>query len=473
MDDEFPLHPHFPVFFAALGAAFGAIGRVLVCLDEEFEILHASHPTADLVGQEVADSLPGRPVAEVLGQELFGRAGTMRQALLRGERQEGWRATVETPRGRRQVSVTGAPLDIVPESPCDPRVRYLVVMRPVEKDPWAGTSAPTVFEGMVARSPEMLRLFELIETLEGSDATVLVTGESGTGKEVIARAIHARSSRRDGPFVAVNCGALPDQLLQSELFGHVRGAFTGAVRDRGGRFELAEGGTLLLDEIGDTSPQLQVELLRVMQERTYERVGESRSRTADVRIVAATHKNLALAVEQGEFRKDLYYRLRVVPVEIPPLRDRREDIAPLAQHLLARVGGRHGRQLRFSPDALRALLPLDWPGNVRQLENALEYAVAVCRGQTVHLGDLPPEVRAEARAAADGERLASFAPAPASQPPPSVPSARAPAPGVGGGERERIVAALEASHWRREEAARALGISRTTLWRKMRELGIR
>ena len=472
MNDDFPLHPHFPVFFAALGAAFGAIGRILVCLDEEFEVLHASTPTADLVGEEVADSLPGRAIADVLGQELFGPAGTMRQALLRGERQEGWRATVETPEGRRQVSVTGAPLDIVPESPCDPRVRFLVVMRPVEKDPWAGTSAPTVFEGMVARSPEMLRLFELIDTLEGSDATVLITGESGTGKEVIARAIHARSSRRDGPFVAVNCGALPDQLLQSELFGHVRGAFTGAIRDRGGRFELAAGGTLFLDEIGDTSPQLQIELLRVMQERTYERVGESRSRTADVRIVAATNKNLVRAVEEGEFREDLYYRLRVVPVEIPPLRERREDVAPLAQHLLARVCGRHGRQLRFSPDALRALLPLDWPGNVRQLENALEYAVAVCRGQTIHLGDLPPEIRAEARAAADGERLAEMG-LPARGVAPAGAKAPVALPVPADGERERIVAVLEACRWRREEAARELGISRTTLWRKMREFGIK
>jgi len=470
VDKDFPLHPHFPVFFAALGAAFGAIGRVLVCLDEEFDILHCSHPTADLVGEEAAEALPGQAIAGLLGEELFGPSGTMRLALLRGERQEGWRATVDTPDGRRQVSVTGAPLDIVPESPCDPRVRYLVVMRPVEKDPFAGTSAPTVFEGMVARSPEMLRIFELIETLEGSDATILVTGESGTGKEVVARAIHARSGRRDGPFVAVNCGALPDQLLQSELFGHVRGAFTGAVRDRGGRFELAGGGTLFLDEIGDTSPQLQIELLRVMQERTYERVGESRSRKADVRIVAATNRNLARLVEQGDFREDLYYRLRVVPVEIPPLRDRREDIAPLALHLLARVGGRHGRQLRLFPDALRALLPLDWPGNVRQLENALEYAVAVCRGTTLHLGDLPPEVRAEARAAADGERLATLG---GPVEPARVAPVGAPIPATEEGERARILAALEGARWRREEAARTLGISRTTLWRKMREYGIR
>jgi DNA-binding NtrC family response regulator len=488
LDEDFPLHPHFPVFFAALGAAFGAIGRVLVCLDEEFSILHASYPTADLVGEDVAASLPGRPIEEVLGAELFGPGGTMRQALLRDERQEGWRATVQTPKGRRQVSVTGAPLDIVPESPCDPRVRYLVVMRPIEEDPFTGTSAPTAFEGMVACSPSMLKLFDLAETLEHSDATVLITGDSGTGKEVMARAVHARSSRREGPFVAVNCGALPEQLLQSELFGHARGAFTGAVRERGGRFELADGGTLFLDEIGDTSSQLQVELLRVLQERTYERVGESRSRSADVRIVAATNRDLARAVDEGRFRKDLYYRLRVVPIEIPPLRTRREDIAPLAQHLLARVGARHGRQLRFSPDALRALLPLDWPGNVRQLENALEYAVAVCRGQTVHLGDLPPEIRAEARAAADSERLALLNPgqilaplgATPTQPvpaspltPPRAAAQPPPAPPAEGRERAQILAALDSARWRREEAARTLGISRTTLWRKMREYGIR
>jgi DNA-binding NtrC family response regulator len=335
------------------------------------------------------------------------------------------------------------------------------VLRPAEEDQNAAASR---FPGLIGRSPSMERIFRLIENLEHSEAAVLLAGESGTGKEVVAQAIHARSPRRAGPFVAVNCGALPGELLESELFGHVRGAFTGAVRDRAGRFELAAGGTLFLDEVADLPLHLQVKLLRVLQERTFERVGESRPRTSDARILAATHVDLRRAVHSGRFREDLYYRLRVVPIEIPPLRDRREDIEPLATFLLARVGARQGRALRFSPDVLRLLIEHSWPGNVRELENALEYAVAVCKGQTILPEDLPGEV--------GGAPVAA----------PVVTSAphAAPLRRQGNGQRAeadaidlaRIRGALEACHWRRHEAARALGISRTTLWRRMRELGL-
>jgi len=288
--------------------------------------------------------------------------------------------------------------------------------------------------------------------LSHTDATVLITGESGTGKEVIARALHARSPRRNAPFVAVNCGALPADLLESEMFGHVRGAFTGAVRDRAGRFDLASGGTLFLDEIGDLPLPLQVKLLRVLQNGTFERVGESTSRTSRARIVAATNVDLQAAVAHGRFREDLYYRLRVVPIEIPPLRDRREDIEPLARALLARVGARQGRSLRLSPDAMRRLLDHSWPGNARELENALEYAVAVCRGQTILPEDLPELM----------SRL-SIAVTPRISPSKN-------AEHHDGAEPLRC--ALDAHHWRRSDAARALGISRSTLWRKMREAGL-
>jgi DNA-binding NtrC family response regulator len=311
----------------------------------------------------------------------------------------------------------------------------------------------------------MERIFRLVENLEHSEATVLLTGESGTGKEVLANAIHSRSPRRGGAFVAVNCGALPGELLESELFGHVRGAFTGAVRDRVGRFELATGGTLFLDEIGDLPLPLQVKLLRVLQERTFERVGESRSRTSDARIVAATNADLRRAVHDGRFREDLYYRLRVVPIEIPALRERREDIEPLATYLLARVGARQGRALRFSPDALRLMLDHAWPGNVRELENALEYAVAVCKGQTLLPEDLPAEIgepfgdgRLPAGAMAVGQ--------------PAGPPADGQPADTQAIDAARIRGALEACRWRRHEAARLLGISRTTLWRHMRELGL-
>jgi DNA-binding NtrC family response regulator len=336
----------------------------------------------------------------------------------------------------------------------------VIVLRPAEEDQDAAASP---FPGLIGRSPAMSRIFRLIENLEHGETTVLLTGESGTGKEVVAHAIHARSPRRAGPFVAVSCGALPGELLESELFGHVRGAFTGAVRDRAGRFELAAGGTLFLDEVADLPLHLQVKLLRVLQERTFERVGESAARTSDARIVAATHVDLRRAVQEGRFREDLYYRLRVVPIEIPPLRERREDIEPLATFLLARVGARQGRALRFSPDVLRLLLEHSLPGNVRELENALEYAVAVCKGQTILPEDLPGEV---------GGALPVATPAPAAHPaPPRHPKSGARA-GADAIDSARIRGALEACRWKRHEAARILGVSRTTLWRRMRELSL-
>ncbi len=315
----------------------------------------------------------------------------------------------------------------------------------------------------------MQRIFALIENLRESDATVLLTGESGVGKEVVARALHDRSPRRSGPFVAVNCGALPGELLESEMFGHVRGAFTGAVRDRLGRFELASEGTLFLDEVGDLPLPLQVKLLRVLQDGSFERVGESRSRQSRARVIAATHVDLQRAVREGRFREDLFYRLRVVPIEIPPLRTRGEDVEPLARAILARVSARHGRTLRLSPDALRDLLAHDWPGNVRELENALEYAVAICRGQTILPEDLPTLVSLRRRV----EPLAPVrAPAAAAEieSPDATPSPGR-TPRRSQGEADDLRRALEAHRWRRADAARALGISRTTLWRKMRELG--
>jgi DNA-binding NtrC family response regulator len=312
----------------------------------------------------------------------------------------------------------------------------------------------------------MVRIVGLIENLSHSDATVLITGESGTGKEVVARALHERSPRRTAPFVAVNCGALPADLLESEMFGHVRGAFTGAVKDRLGRFDLAGAGTLFLDEIGDLPLALQVKLLRVLQDGTFQRVGESLSRTSRARIIAATNVELQAAVIAGRFRDDLFYRLRVVPIEIPPLRDRREDIEPLTRALLARVAARHGRSLRLAPETMRRLLALDWPGNAREVENALEYAVAVCRGQTILPEDLPES--------AGGSRLSRSDEKIEGTPVATVSATAAPSPTVTPASRElgQLQAALAAHRWRRSDTARALGISRSTLWRKMREAGL-
>ncbi|MFN8095633.1 MAG: sigma-54 dependent transcriptional regulator [Vicinamibacteria bacterium] len=451
----------FAAALAGVASAFASLGRVFFCVDASFHVLHASSHLDRLLGEGSARRAEGRPLADLLGSELFGSGGTLRQLLLAGERREGWRSMLEVPGAApRLVSVTAAPFCAEPGAVCDPRVAFVIVLRPAEEDQQDATAT---FPGLIGRSARFQRILRLVENLEHSEATVLLTGESGTGKEVVAHAIHARSPRRRGPFVAVNCGALPGELLESELFGHVRGAFTGAVRDRAGRFEVAAGGTLFLDEVADLPVHLQVKLLRVLQERAFERVGESRPRTSDARIIAATNVDLRRAVVDGRFREDLYYRLRVVPIEIPPLRERREDIEPLATFLLARVGGRQGRALRFSPDALRTLLEHSWPGNVRELENALEYAVAVCKGQTILPEDLPAEVAAGPTWSAQPALLSESS---------GPDTAWGPRDPGGALDAARIRAALEACRWRRHEAARSLGVSRTTLWRRMRELNL-
>jgi DNA-binding NtrC family response regulator len=373
------------------------------------------------------------------------------------------------------VSITGAPVPGSCGGDAHAGGTHVLVVRAGSTHPVLPSSdlQGEAFEGMVGRSPAMARVFRLVEHLRDSDATVLITGESGTGKEMIARAVHARSARASQPFVAVNCGALPGNLLDTELFGHVRGSFTGAFRDNPGRFDLAGRGTLFLDEIGDLPLELQVKLLRVLQERRFERVGDVRSLPFQGRIVAATHRDLARAVAEGRFREDLFYRLNVVHLRLPPLRERREEIEPMVQHLLERIGKRRSRALRLAPTALRRLLECDWPGNVRQLENALEYATAVCEGQTIHVEDLPPEVGHVAPAAP----LPDPDPNHASSPVRAAPAARDPAdhsvPGVGEfPAADEIVAALRLARGRRGAAAEALGVSRTTLWRRMRELGL-
>ena len=453
------------VAFAAVNTAFASLGRICMGLDSKFHVRHASQRIEMLFGPGAASQIVGQAVEAVLGPELFGSDGPLKQALLAGEKREGWRAVLHVPGGgTRLVSVSAAPLQHDPQGVCDPEARYILVLRPADDEP-ADVSGPTAGFGVIWRSQGMARVLRLIETLEHSESTVLVTGESGTGKEVIARMIHAHSPRRTGPFVAVNVAALPAELLESELFGHVRGAFTGALKDRIGRFESASGGTLFLDEVGELPLRLQVKLLRVLQERTFERVGDNHTRETQARIIAATNRDLRAAVTQGAYREDLFYRLRVFPIELPPLRARREDIEALARLLLSRVGARTGRALHFSPDALWVLLSYDWPGNVRELENALEFAATVCRGQTLQPEDLPSEVHASTAARSEGWTGPQSAK-------PAVQRAEPNAPAAAHEERARLEAALDAHRWNRAETARALGLSRSTLWRRMRELGL-
>ena len=446
-----------------IARALASVGRAFICLDPSFNIVHASHLLDRFLGEGASKAIRGLSVEDLLGTELFGARGPLRQALLDGQMREGWRATL-TLNGSapRLVSITTAPL--VPDHTeiCDPLVRYLVLLRPADEDGNC-PNTPVFYLGAVACSPSMHRIFRLVETLQHSEATVLITGESGTGKEVVARAIHQQSSRSSGPFVAVNCGAIPADLLESELFGHIRGSFTGAIRDRVGRFELASRGTLFLDEIGDLPPALQVKLLRVLQERQYQRVGESTTRTTQARIIAATNIDLKVAMRLGRLREDLYYRLCVVPIEIPPLRDRREDIQPLSMNFLNNITAQNGLVRRISPQAMRHLLNYYWPGNVRELANVIEYAVTVAGRETILPEDLPEELNRLSLDAKPGEVGSSFE---ALSPAHDNPGAST----IEEIEAARMRSVLDAHKWKREETAKALGISRATLWRRMREM---
>ena len=301
------------------------------------------------------------------------------------------------------------------------------------------------FENIITKSPKMQRLIELIKVVGKSNATVLITGESGTGKELVARATHSQSSRHNKPFVAVSCAALPESLLESELFGHEKGSFTGAYTQKKGKFEFANGGTLFLDEVGEMSANIQVHLLRVLEEKEFTRVGGNEPIRVDLRVISATNKDLRKAIEKQEFREDLYYRLNVVNIELPPLRERKEDIPLLAEHFLNKFAADNRKEVTgFSPDAMEFLLDYDWPGNVRELENAIERAVILVKDSLITVADLPQENLSLVRSASTGKNLKEV-------------------------EKNHVLNVLRKTGGNYSEAARILGISRMTLYNKAKE----
>ena len=308
------------------------------------------------------------------------------------------------------------------------------------------------YPNIIGESDAMKGIFRMIDRLSQSDSTVLILGESGTGKELIASTIHYQGKRKDAPFVIVNCGALPENLIESELFGYEKGAFTGATRRKPGRFELAHGGTIFLDEVGELPPSVQVKLLRVLQDGTFERLGGTETIKVDVRVIAATNRDLEREVREGNFREDLYYRLAVIPLTLPPLRERREDIPLLIEHFLQRYNSRLGKQIRFSKEAVEALMEYPFPGNVRELENIVERMVTLCESDRVKKEDLPPHVLKKGR-----EKESS------AQPLTKVAQEA---------EREYIIRVLRQTGGNRSRTAEILGISRKTLWEKMRQYGI-
>ncbi|MDY0042123.1 MAG: sigma-54-dependent Fis family transcriptional regulator, partial [Desulforhabdus sp.] len=300
---------------------------------------------------------------------------------------------------------------------------------------------------IIGQSKKMQEVYELIDLVSGSDATVLISGENGTGKELVAQAIHWRSHRRKGPFIVANCSAYSPTLLESELFGHEKGAFTGAISQKKGRIERAQAGTLFLDEIGDIAPATQILLLRFLQDHCFERVGGEKTIKADVRVLAATNRNLRQEVQVGRFRDDLYYRLNVIAIHLPALRERKEDIPLLAQHFLKKFNLKEGKKIhKFSSNAMQVLMEYEWPGNVRQLENAVSHAVILCQGDSVqgrHLPGFLRDVMGESASTSLAEN-----------------------------ERSLIVRVLKESNWNKHDAARRLRVSRSTLYSKIRRYGL-
>lgn len=331
------------------------------------------------------------------------------------------------------------------------RVRLRVENRQLRQQ----LDAPRRFPAIVGQGKKMLELLEVVGAVAGSSANILVLGENGTGKELIANAVHAHSVRAGGPFVKINCAALPKELIEAELFGYRRGAFTGAFTDKAGLLAMAEGGSLLLDEIGEMPSYLQAKLLRVLQEREFRPIGSDRSVRVDFRLICATNVDLEAALRDGRLREDLYFRINTITLRVPSLRERLEDLAPLCQHFLALYNSRHGRALRgVNPAAYHRLMQHRWPGNVRELENVLERGVLVARGQDLQPEDLPESIVSSARGGlADGDQLPATAT-------------------LAEIERMAILQALQRTNWNKQDAAQQLGLYRPTLYSKMKKHGI-
>ncbi len=418
-----------PLLAEALSAAVGAS----VVVDDRLHIVLGSKEAAALLGFPVPI---GASATKVLCRSSPKRA--LADALVEGRAIQ---AVIPHPvEPTRTLQVRALPL-----GSAGGLSGWLLLL----DDVGSRTDAPVSFHGMWTQSPRMGEVFRIIERVASDDSTVLVRGESGTGKELVAQALHALSRRSKGPFRAINCAALPANLLESELFGHVRGAFTGAVSDNPGHFQLAHKGTLFLDEVAEMPPELQAKLLRVLETRTVLPVGGRKNLPVDVRIVSATHRALRKEVELGHFRADLMYRLRVIPIFLPALRERKEDIGLICSKLIESMNGAARRKiLRVAPSTLAVLERHDWPGNVRELRNALEYAYAMGDGPVLRPADLPPELLDTTLGFAD---LAGQ---------PRDPQAR------------RILDALEKYGGNRSRAAKVLGMSRVTLWRRLRALGL-
>ena len=441
----------------SLLAIFDTLREAVLGVDTRMQVIAMNRAASDLLRSDPA-TVRGHAVCDLFGASSCP-TDCLRETMTSGERILDYQTSIPLPDGSRgQVLIRTVPLrdregETVGAALILGDVTEVTALR-------KEISGRQRFGEIIGKTRPMQRLYRLIEDVAPSKASVLIRGESGSGKELVARALHMGSDRVDGPFVQVNCSALSESLLESELFGHVKGAFTGAVASRRGRFEEAHGGTLFLDEIGDVSPVVQVKLLRVLQEKVVERVGDNRSIPVNVRIVSATNRDLEEMRAQGSLREDFYYRIKVVSLDIPPLRQRREDIPLLVSHFMSRLrgadalvdGGGSGQISPeiLSPEAMGCLLRYHWPGNVRELQNGLEHANVLSRGGLILLAHLPPEIT---QGRGDTSSLREV-------------------PRHSNVERDMIAAALTRTGWNRTRAARQLGVDRTTLWRKIREYGL-
>jgi PAS domain S-box-containing protein len=424
-------------------------------LDQHRNVLAINQAALTMLGHEPAG------VVGMLCPSLFQGTRCARACELRGNcalapAEPGQKRTQDIALERPDGSLVSIRMWALALPEGESQARFVVMLRDCtrEKELEQVASERLRLGGLLGRSPAMQGLFRTILRVASSEATILISGESGTGKELVARALHENSSRSDGPYLRVHCAALAENILESELFGHAKGAFTGATTARAGRFEAADGGTILLDEIGEISSAIQVKLLRVLQEREVERLGENQPRKVDVRIIAATHRDLAAMVKMGTFREDLYYRLRVLPIHVPPLREREGDIALLAQQILGQLVQRYRRDdMTISQETLKLIEAYPWPGNVRELVNAMEYALVNADGSTILPRHLPPELLAATPpAVAAAEPLTRYYHTPREA----------------ADEREAVAAALREAGGNKARAAELLGMSRTTLWKRLK-----
>jgi PAS domain S-box-containing protein len=433
-------------------AVLDSVAEGVITVDREGRVTSVNR-TAERILKCVAEHVLGRHCQEVCPPEVCGAASPLHETLRAG-------GAVRN----RELAVTLSDGTTIPLSVCTGPFRdehgatlgavcTFRDLREIERIAEERRHR-TPFLGIIGKHGRMREIFDMVEMIKDSDSTVLLQGESGTGKGLFARALHNLSPRERQPFIKVSCAALPETLLESELFGHEKGAFTGAIRERKGRFELADKGTIFLDEIGDLSPAVQVKLLRVLQEQQFERLGGNQTIQVDVRVIAATHRELPRLMCEGRFREDLYYRLNVIPIHLPALRERKSDIPLLVEYLLERFAAKgKGRAVSVSPRAMSALMDYDWPGNVRELENAMEHAMVCSRGAAIEPEAFPRSVVGRFIDLAQRAR-------------------RSHATAAAADEKDVLLRALEASRWNRGRAAARLRVDRTTLWRKMRRWNI-